>query len=853
MSDILEDAFTALERATAFEEKGNSVEAATKYYEGCYLLRRYYDRLVPYSAADQEQTRDLIRQKISHYEQKAAALLNKGTDTNGGPQSPFSKKAFFHEDSSVVPMPPPTASSPRHGASLNSSVSSITQKAGQADSNLSQALDFDEAGRTTEAIQRYILASELYLECIKAAEEAGPSAESVVLFLKRRLSGALDRVEQLKNPSKGKTVVRENRLSQKATGSSLSEDEIAVLKRSSLIASGLFLPWCDKDALQLSLEALKSQLPLFTDNAQLKLSESQRKSFYKYARPNEILALRQLSHRTPSMVNAITPYGIRQKCVTDCSFVASLCICAAFERRFKKRLVTSIVYPQNSQGMPIINPNGKYMVKLWLNGVARQVVVDDHLPVDRFGNLLCSHTDTSGNALEMWVPIIEKAYMKLSGGYDFPGSNSGVDLFSLTGWIPERLFFPKNKHKVRDHETPVDRAWERLHSASSYGDCLITVSSSDDITKQEAERVGIVVGHAYAVLRVLETIRGLKLLQLKNPWAHQSWKGSYSSFDPVWDDQNLCRQMGYDPVEARKRNDGVFFITWDDVLVYFKTLHLSWNPALFAHRMTRHANWPASQGPQNDMYNVGENPQICLSFSPEAVSKRASVWVLLSRHVSRQEQEGAEVTDYLTVHIFRRDGSNKRIYYPGKDCVVRGAYTNNPHVLIRYDLQGPDDKFLSLVLSQYEKANDLGYTLSCYCTESFKFSAPVKDLPFRYIIKSEWTQSSAGGSPNHDSFGMNPMFRVRVPVDAVSLQLRCGTSRSLAINVMLVDTGKRVQRLNTKPLLDSGDYRFGFVVTDACALSKGNYTIIASTFHVGQTGLFLLEIFSSADVAVEAL
>ena len=52
------------------------------------------------------------------------------------------------------------------------------------------------------------------------------------------------------------------------------------------------------------------------------------------------------------------------------------------------------------------------MVKLWLNGVARRVLVDDLLPVDKYGNLLCSHTD-GRDELELWVPIIEKAYMKL--------------------------------------------------------------------------------------------------------------------------------------------------------------------------------------------------------------------------------------------------------------------------------------------------------------------------------------------------------------------------------------------------------------------------------------------------------
>lgn len=76
-------------------------------------------------------------------------------------------------------------------------------------------------------------------------------------------------------------------------------------------------------------------------------------------------------------------------------------------------------------------------MRLNFNGCFRKVVIDDRLPVSKTSRIL--HVVDRNNPSLLWPALLEKAYMKVSGGYDFPGSNSGTDLWVMTGWIPEQV------------------------------------------------------------------------------------------------------------------------------------------------------------------------------------------------------------------------------------------------------------------------------------------------------------------------------------------------------------------------------------------------------------------------------
>ncbi len=105
-------------------------------------------------------------------------------------------------------------------------------------------------------------------------------------------------------------------------------------------------------------------------------------------------------------------------------------------------MVVCNIFPRGEgQQQPAISRNGKYVIRLYFNGCSRKVVVDDRLPISRTTRAL--HVVDRNNPGLLWPALVEKAYLKVRGGYDFPGSNSGTDLWVLTGWIPEQLFIQR--------------------------------------------------------------------------------------------------------------------------------------------------------------------------------------------------------------------------------------------------------------------------------------------------------------------------------------------------------------------------------------------------------------------------
>lgn len=130
------------------------------------------------------------------------------------------------------------------------------------------------------------------------------------------------------------------------------------------------------------------------------------------------------------LFDGIDPGDIRQGHAGDCYFLAS---CASLA---ESPDVIKSLFLNNGQ-----LENGAIGVKFYHDGKPRAVWIDDHFPADGAGVALFAKPST-GNATELWMMALEKAYAKLHGRYENMGRGGFpvVALNDLTGY-PTTSFY----------------------------------------------------------------------------------------------------------------------------------------------------------------------------------------------------------------------------------------------------------------------------------------------------------------------------------------------------------------------------------------------------------------------------
>ncbi|KAK4055292.1 cysteine protease [Microbotryomycetes sp. JL201] len=605
------------------------------------------------------------------------------------------------------------------------------------------------------------------------------------------------------------------------------EEQDAVLERASLINGHRYHRW--RDAFEQGMaERLTANAYRNRESARerppMSAAQTERKRRYQ--------SLAEVLPGACMIKPNVSGRQVVQDNVSDCSLVSALIIGAEHHAKFGSRvrkpdftwkfaltikysqLAFSCLFPKDEQALPRISPTNDYVAKLLVNGTWRAVSMDDWVPVSTDRVPMCAMTEDRD---QLWPSLVEKAYLKVMGGYEFSGS-------ALSGWIPEHMSL---RSGFRSEKT-----WDRIRDGFESGACVLTLGTPKEIFSTPLMLSAL---HSYAVLDLREDGAGRRPVEIMNPW------------------RQLGDAAGWEADVADNlpgpRGSGTFLLEWDDLSRHFEALHVSWNPSLFPHEASIHCC--VERKPKSPSKRT--NAQFVLQLS-ETESKSQNVWLLLSRHIISKDDPCVFMSLNVAAQMQGLGGGNVRH--------ETSTFQDNEHLLYRFHSDASATAFDVFVSSQSDGI-DFAFTLRAFSTCPVAFAEGLPALPYSSQLEGRWDGRTAGGNHSCPTFLNNPQYSLRVLADSskpsaraqVDLGVHPASGIALSVNVRLVrGGGRRVGDIEQRDVIaGTSEYSYGSDHATVSDLAPGTYTVIASSFDARTRGDFVLNCESSMPIEVKPI
>ena len=372
---------------------------------------------------------------------------------------------------------------------------------------------------------------------------------------------------------------------------------------------------------------------------------------------------------------------------------------------------------------------------------------------------------------------------------------------------------------------------------------MIITLGTDRLSAQEEAVLGLAGGHAYAVIDLKEQ-EDRQLFLIKNPWTEGgTWNGYIDPSNPFVRSQ---------PEQSDDLSPGLFWMDLYNVIQYFHTIHLNWNPGLFRFRRDTHFIWDLTIG--SSPGSLIRNPQYLMQSR-----EGGTVFLVLTRHFQDydsqvQVQNGAETASgYLSLSAFRIAGRLTMSRRPSH----RSNYLDAPNVLLRFEL-APNEPYVIVVSEQELPKQPTSFTISAFSIHSLsKFCPAPEKFGHTITMNGTWTAETGRGNTSYQDYDCNPQFSLSLTETSDVAILIESEDVEFAVHVKLVWAGgKRIQMpLAAKDVYgDSGEYTRGCALAEILQVLPGTYTIVCSTFEAGQAGKFSLRISSmTSNMAVKSI
>uniref|UniRef100_A0A480LPV9 Calpain-10 n=1 Tax=Sus scrofa TaxID=9823 RepID=A0A480LPV9_PIG len=605
-----------------------------------------------------------------------------------------------------------------------------------------------------------------------------------------------------------------------------------------------------------------------------------------WRRPQEICAEPRLFADSPQEGQ------VKQGLLGDCWF---LCACAALQ---KSRRLLDQVFPPGQPSWLDQTYRGSFTCRVWQFGRWVEVTVDDRLPclAGRLCFSRCQREDV------FWLPLLEKAYAKVSGSYEHLWAGQVADaLVDLTGGLAERWNLKDLARPGGQQDRPGSqqdrpgasepRTCRQLLVLKDR--CLISCSvlSPRSGTRELGEF------HAFLVsdLRELRGLAGdsILLLRIQNPWGRRCWQGPWREGGEGWS----RAQPGDESALLAELQDGEFWVEeeeflreFDEVTIGFPVTEAGHLQSLCSGKALCHTQqlpgaWVKGQSAGGCRNNRGfpSNPKFWLR-----VSEPSELYVAVLQRPRMRLTGRAPVGDD---HASRSPTSCL-----GKDRQAVGLHiwkVEKRRVSLPRALSAPP------VAGTACHAYDREVHLRCELAPGFYLAVPstfLKDAPGQFLLRvfssgrvslsaikpaaqsaahpeglpaGEWETvqlrgswrvgQTAGGSRNFASYPTNPCFPLSVPEGSgprcvrITLRQHCRDVECLPIgfHVFQVPLDGRAQGASSlllqEPLLSCVPHCYAQEVSRLCHLPAGTYRIVPSTYLPDTEGAFTVTVETRID------
>ncbi|PWA28862.1 hypothetical protein CCH79_00012930, partial [Gambusia affinis] len=522
--------------------------------------------------------------------------------------------------------------------------------------------------------------------------------------------------------------------------------------------------------------------------------------FYKRAPPPGLTwkRPREICRDPRLFVDGISTRDLHQGSLGNCWMVAAISCLASEPSLWKKVIPNHMDQEWNPKRSDLYA--GIFHFRFWRFGHWVDVVVDDRLPVSQDGVLLFCRSATPR---EFWSALLEKAYAKLNGCYEaLEGGNTAEALIDFTGGVSEPLSLDCEALSLSsERRKALFQTLVKVHEHKSLITCSIRPAEGE--TVESVLDCGLVRGHAYGITAVRKvrlpenpprtggTFR-LFMVRMRNPWGTTDWKGAWSQGSEEW--QQLSRaereKMGFVVRDVGEFWHVAFQMDLRDFCCYFTDV-------VVCRLVQRTLLWPSSHWRETQSYGEWAPSPVAPGTAPLSTGK-----------VRESSQEGTKRGAAIE-EMDRRSRCGGCINH-------RDSFLHNPQYM--FEVQSKEEEVL-ICLQQEDR-------------RVLKKNGGGENLPIGFEVLKVGRSCKQNTSLSR-FLKFHGLFPPSHPVEVEA------NRRS---RVQLV-----VEQAASSIYMDSRS------VTLRGTLASGRYVVLPTTFLPGDTGRFLLRLFSHSNVQLREL